>query len=414
MKNTTEAVLKILNDEAFLNDIKRLSDNQSQHSFQGVSMEEAYSRFLLIKQVLLNAIENGALDRVALGRRTAIHNNIDALNKSRSDINQIINLIEATYDNIEIAGLFAAGNSATNYKKELAELAKLKSEHVDFNNGYRKVKDQFIEIEDAQNDLEELIDTIEKTKANIDQNKVDSDAKIAAIQSKLQEANNIQKTLAEVEAGIGAKKEQIDTFYSKIEEYKRSIDALENQIKTIIKKDEIISDLINKAETALNLRSAEGISAAFSAQYGKASDGKLKRGWIWGAVVFLIVAILLTVWIVTGKWIDSPDSFSSIVGRIVAVAISITGATFCAKQYTNQKKIEEDYAYKATLSKSIVAFKGEIEKGEEGKKQVSEYLTRVLNEIHKDPLRYGDSKEASNTVDAIKNMLNEVMKSGKG
>ena len=122
-----------------------------------------------------------------------------------------------------------------------------------------------------------------------------------------------------------------------------------------------------------------------------------------GASLFILAALALTVWIVSGKWIEHPDAISSIIGRVVAVAISITGATFCAKQYVKQKNILEDYAYKSVLSKSIIAFTEEIKKRDSTK--VADYLTQVLGEIHQDPLRQREKQEEKengvNTPDLV-------------
>ena len=107
-------------------------------------------------------------------------------------------------------------------------------------------------------------------------------------------------------------------------------------------------------------------------------------------MLFLLLSLAATIWILTGYGIDKPDEIASILGRIVAVGITIAGATFCASQYQKQTSIAEDYAYKAVLSKSILAFSDEIKKRNDT--QVTEYLTKVLTEIHKDPQRSRSTK----------------------
>ncbi|UOU99855.1 hypothetical protein MUU74_07855 [Chryseobacterium daecheongense] len=90
------------------------------------------------------------------------------------------------------------------------------------------------------------------------------------------------------------------------------------------------------------------------------------------------------------------------------MGISITGATFCAKQYTKQSNIAEDYAYKAVLSKSIIAFTEEIKKRDD--KKVAEYLEKVLSEIHQDPLRKREIKEDDNdSTSFLKSTIDKVL-----
>ncbi len=156
----------------------------------------------------------------------------------------------------------------------------------------------------------------------------------------------------------------------------------------------------------MNLKTTEGISAAFSAQYHNASKSRRFWPWVVGAVFCILIAIGLTIWIVAGWGVIDPYSIGSISGRIVSVGIAVTGATFCAKQYTKQKNISEDYAYKAVLAKSIVAFTEEIRKRDETK--VAEYLGKVLSEIHQDPLRKRSNDEVVSNFDKAFDLIGRV------
>ena len=78
------------------------------------------------------------------------------------------------------------------------------------------------------------------------------------------------------------------------------------------------------------------------------------------------------------------DGINAIIARIVFVGISVTGATFCAKQFINQKHIADDYGYKLVLAKSINAFAKEIKKHKPEK--AAEYMKELLDEINKSPV----------------------------
>ena len=67
------------------------------------------------------------------------------------------------------------------------------------------------------------------------------------------------------------------------------------------------------------------------------------------------------------------------------VPFTITGAIFCANQYTKQKNLIEDYAYKTTIAKSIIAFSEELRTKDP--ERYAEYISTILKEIHQDPLR---------------------------
>lgn len=233
----------------------------------------------------------------------------------------------------------------------------------------------------------------------------------------LQEAQMVQDTIRNIESNKDKAKnaqEEIEErrlkFNTNLNEYTSRIDELEQKAKEIIAKEETVNTLISEARTALQLKSAEGVSAAFAQQYEdikKQNKLWILNLWLIGAMLFALGAISVTIWIAisqsgingnhsTEKLVAIPTEYwvSMLVARITAVAISLAGATFCAKQYIKQQNIAEDYAYKAVLAKSIVAFTEEIKSHNPDK--AGEYLTKVLDEIHKDPLRGRDTKEDSN------------------
>ncbi len=163
-------------------------------------------------------------------------------------------------------------------------------------------------------------------------------------------------------------------------------------------RDEILIEarrLIAEAREALRLKTSQGISAAFSGQYDIANKPIKKIGWLIGATKFLLLTISLGIWVIGGWFIENPNEVRSIIGRVALLPLSLLGTLFCANQYVKQKNLAEDYAYKSVLAKSIVAFTDEL-KEKNGDKQ-SEYLTTVLAEIHKDPLRKRGKEERNIT-----------------
>ncbi|WP_143084001.1 hypothetical protein [Flexibacter flexilis] len=259
-----------------------------------------------------------------------------------------------------------------------------------------------------------------------------------------QRVNNIKSSIIsftflenkakKAEEEIETKRLSINTFAANIEEYKTRIAELEKKANEVIAKDKTVNKLINDAQEALEVNSAQGISAAFAAQYQDIQTRNkflwIFNSWLVGAAVFALGAII-TIWILINQTEDNMDKLlrihntitvyteywvSMLVARITAVAISLAGATFCAKQYIKQQNIAEDYAYKAVLAKSIVAFTEEIKSHDPSK--AGEYLTKVLDEIHKDPLRGRDNKEDSNVgidlQELIKNLMDKIPTNKQG
>lgn len=200
--------------------------------------------------------------------------------------------------------------------------------------------------------------------------------------SKTQIFNEIEKQAEEQKGILNSNANTIKTYEEEIKSFKEEYNT----------KTTEASKLIEEAKNALNYKNAEGLSAAFSTQL---SDAKGKRNWktfIWiiGALIFIGITIFIGMWIVTGWWLDTStmnnsQMIYSLVGRLSIIPFTIAGAIFCANQYIKQKNIIEDYAYKTTIAKSIIAFSEELR--EKSPERYTEYLSTILKEIHQDPLR---------------------------
>lgn len=415
MKQTTQNILKWLNSSTIQEQIDQFKQTNPSYTFNETTIIEAIELYDLSKDVLLKAIENNILDeQISFTKRQQIHNTLKSLVTQLSQIAQpqfkynaahpnaaafaqaIFTGIMNLSDIVDNAKLQERLKGFGNYAVELKELSKIKKAYLTLVKDIEKARELYSKSENVYNDLNTLSENLSAKIKDLETEKVktykiSSDTKLVF--------DNISKS----EQDIENKKVRITAFHANIEEHQKTITELQLKAQEIIDKEETINNLINQAEKALNLKSAEGISAAFSSYLTSSNEKKNLRNWMIGASLFILAALALTIWIVSGKWIEHPDAISSIIGRVVAVAISITGATFCAKQYVKQKNILEDYAYKSVLSKSIIAFTEEIKKRDSTK--VADYLTQVLGEIHQDPLRQREKQEEKengvNTPDLV-------------
>lgn len=422
MKPTTQNILKWLNSTAIQEQIDQFKQTNPSYSFNETTIIEAIDLYNLSKDILLKAIENSILDeQISFTKRQQIHNTLKSLVTQLSQISQpqfkynaahpngaafaqaIFTGIMNLSDIIDNAKLQERLKGFGNYAAELKELSKIKKAYLTLVNDIEKASELYTKSQNLYNKLNTLSENLSLKIKDLETEKV----KTVKINS---DTKTIFDNISKSEQDIENKKVKITAFHTNIEEHQKTIVELQSKAQEIIDKEETINNLINQAEKALNLKSAEGISAAFSSYLTSSNDKKNLRNWMFGASVFIFAALALTVWIVSGKGIEHPDAISSLIGRVVAVAISITGATFCAKQYVKQKNILEDYAYKSVLSKSIIAFTEEIKKRDSTK--VADYLTQVLGEIHQDPLRQREKHEEKengvNTPDLVEKLTNII------
>ena len=170
--------------------------------------------------------------------------------------------------------------------------------------------------------------------------------------------------------------------------------------------------LIEEAKKALNYKNAEGLSAAFSHQLKSASNPLITAGWLLGAGIFIAATLCIGIWIVLGLGIKDNISQNqliiNLIGRLSMIPFTIMGAIFCANQYTTQKNIIEDYAYKTAIAKSIIAFSEELRSKDPD--QYAKYISTILKEIHQDPLRKrGKDKNDFNLDKDTKGIIEKII-----
>lgn len=437
MKPTTKQICDILENTELTQWYKELKEANGNHSHEETTVKESYTEFVRTRKLILGNAEK-LFDRVSYKKRQTILKHVSQICSNlnicqqntyniqacRNHINSIISdtvVIIATLEESHLYLKLLGIQSKNTFEKKLNEIIEAYRQTVE---EVQSKKEQLIEIEGIAASIQKIYDKMVSAQEHIEKLKDGADESYTAITnshtqaetlfqnvSKIKtDAESLLTSIQEYEEDAEKKRLGIDTFSKNIEEYKKIIQDLEDRAKAIISKETIINELIRTAEQALNLKSAEGISAAFASQYKTANNKWIALGWIAGAAICIIGAVAVTIWIAFGNLTADNHGISLITARIVAVAITVTGATFCAKQYIKQKNIAEDYAYKSVLAKSIIAFAERLkEESDENSDIVANYLKKVLDEIHQDPLRKRDMKEEPVSVITISDLIGQLL-----
>lgn len=167
------------------------------------------------------------------------------------------------------------------------------------------------------------------------------------------------------------------------------------------------NNLINNAKKALNYTTTQWISAAIQTQYDNAKKNTLWL-WLFAAIIFL--------WLGIGFGIYTLFQELTIFGfiwRFAIVSLFVWAAIFSAQQYVKQKNLIEDYAYKLVLVKSIIWFSEELLKIEDKTNSGYQiYITRTLNELLQDPLRYKwwkiDNLQVTSSLQEVLELSKEI------
>lgn len=264
-------------------------------------------------------------------------------------------------------------------------------------------------------ELEEKIEEVDEVKTEIVTNSENLKTINSALLKVKEEATENLEGIVESYNEVKSNEKIVNSFAQKVQERENRLGELqqlteENKQKIVDYETERIKildeakNLIESAKTALNYKTAEGISESFQTQLKDARKWYFSVSWILGASIFIITAIFLGIWVA----FDKTNDLHLIIGRIALIPLPIIAAIFCANQYVKQKNLIEDYAYKMVLAKSIVGFSEQLKKDpSEDKGEYIHYMKVALEEIHKDPLRKRDQKTVENKIEnfSIKEIL---------
>lgn len=277
-------------------------------------------------------------------------------------------------------------------QEELYEVKKIKAEiKTDTDSINENIEASNSKLEEIEKELkaiterkEELIKQAESLKdynEDLETAKEKADENLAEIVLSMTESKSNEKLISSFAAKVQERDKRLDELEVLIEENSKKLVSYETERQKILAESQT---LIESAKKALNYKTAEGISASFQTQYENANSKYVFGSWIAGAILCLIATVCLGVWILNAI----PNDVMILIARISLLPLPIIGAVFCANQYTKQKNIIEDYAYKMVLAKSIVGFSEQLKKnGTESNEEYIHYIKTALEEIHRDPLR---------------------------
>ena len=310
----------------------------------------------------------------------------------------------------------------------------IENDMIDIKSIMEKVNVAYEEILTRKEQLESCLDDIRKQQETLRIMQTDEQAELSNIREAVKVASSNEQIIAQNLEKTNLSKKAFEEFVAKISEREEILQkqatetnkynlALNNYTAEYTNKLEEAKNLIETAKEALRYKNAEGLSAAYSAQLTEAQN-KWRLGlWLAGAISFLLITLLIGMWIMLGWGIDQTTSTENqmllnLIGRLSMIPFTVTGSIFCANQYTKQKNLIEDYAYKTTIAKSMVAFSEEL-RGKDPERY-AEYISTILKEIHQDPLRkrgkisdeFSLSKESTGLIENLSSLLQAVLKKG--
>jgi hypothetical protein len=213
----------------------------------------------------------------------------------------------------------------------------------------------------AKGQIDSILTSITEILTNANLTKAQIDSVLISVQEVLKNSNltkdQIDESLRLIES---YKIELFGDDVKKTEGVKQRISTYEENIKEKYKNwQENFDTLFKKIEGLLPGANATGLAKAYQDQRKSYSIPY----WIW-ALIFVVSTIGMIIFAVATltevKTID--EAFMRIISRLPFFVPAFWLAIFASKQQSQNKRLQQEYAYKEVLTKSYEADKREIEK----------------------------------------------------
>jgi len=267
-----------------------------------------------------------------------------------------------------------------------------------------------------------LLKTIETTKN-------EATAQKDAAQKDAHQTAAHQKQASEAWATFSTQLDEIKAFYSEIEEHqnamidvRKTAEAHFGELKTNCdaatelfgkRTEEILTKNEGfQSEIKQHLERAVGVSLFKAFDHRRRSLRTSK--WIWAGILMLAVGAVvgLSIWVV---WSLNSQPDAMVIMRLAIMAPAIFLLAFSASQYAKERKAEEEYAFKSTISVSLRPYYDLVDsiRKEDAASDIP-YLEALITEVFDNPVARIHSKDRpSRPEQSLVNSIIKCMEAGK-
>ena len=409
-----------------------------------VSLDESFLNLNAARFTLMDAIEKNKLIQLPITIQKQMAAMLESISRYQASLiagtDEVVNLANAI-EQLNVAiwqyGLHNLSAEVLGYEAKLNQLKALELEAKDLRRNLQaglKLKSSLEQLVTKVTIQHEEIAVIVST-ANAAGAKVDSEliritdeaqkatASLAAIQ---QNEATVAKQLAAANlsiAEISAHEEKITEFFGRISEYRKTITAVEEDAsKAVIDNKEKTNALISTL-TALEdqikeqLQKATGVSLfhTFGTRQGLLNSST--KWWLKALTVLVIVSVGLPVYVLkTSTGMDMAFFLKLSMSLPLIYAF-----TFCTLQYSRERKLEEEYAFKSNISISLVPYKELVEKLVTGglpeeRQKYTEFIIDSISKVFTSPTERifdHEKKQKGSNPDVLKQLSGLVETIGK-
>lgn len=400
-----------------------------------VPLDESFINLNAARLILMDAIEKQKLIQLPITLQTTILNNLESISKfhiglinGADEVVNLVNAIEQLNTAIWQYGLHNLSDEVLGYQTKLTQLKnqdlevkKLKGELEDGLNLKGELERFISEVKKSTETLQTIVATSDESGRKIAENlnrTIEVDQKAAAVIETIKQNESTSTQLLAItktsNAEVTALEGKIKEFYSQIDQYRTKITTTTEDAEKAVQSNKAETEkLISTLRTLedqikVQIQKATGFSLFHSFQTRQEALVKSKRFWAFALASLVMVSIGLTIFVIKTTT-DINVAFYLKLSMSLPIIYAIA---FCTVQYSRERKLEEEYAFKANISISLVPYQELVSKlvNNESPTEAEKYSAFIIDSINKvftsptDKIFEGEVKQKGLTNKAIKQL----------
>ncbi|MBI4546437.1 MAG: hypothetical protein HY707_00545 [Ignavibacteriae bacterium] len=378
-------VLTTLSDEAQVASLAKCSELGFDPNRGEITLDESFINLKQARSILIDAIQKKKLIQLPITIQKTLLSHLESISRFLSSMtggtDEVVNLVNSI-EQLDTAiwqfGFYNLSNEVLGYLEKMNQLKKQELALIDLQRkleeGIQKKADLEKVLEDATAagaKIEESAKASEESTEGITDNltkTTETEQKAAALLATIQQNEaTSSKLLASTQtsnSSVLALEPKIKEFFEEIDEYREKITSTSEEAKKTVDTNNVetgkILARLNELEDQIKvqIQKATGFSLFHSFQTRQLALAKSKRYWA-GALVVLVLASLGVTYFVISTHTEFDVAFYLKLSLSLPLIYAIA---FCTVQYSRERKLEEEYAFKSNISISLVPYKDLVEK----------------------------------------------------
>ena len=369
-------ILTTFTDEAKAIALSKCSELGFDVNRAQIPIEESFINLQSATQILRDAIHRKKLIQIPLSFQRhlleaveAVSNSLAGFTAGRDEVETFTNSVERVNAEIWQSRLMDLSPEVLGFQTKLNQLKQQEVETTQLNSLLREglgTKAKLESIVNRANESEsaaaahakKIAEYKTETETRLGEVKVIADAANAIQASVKQNDESVSTQLSAAKASaiaISSIEENIKAFFGEINNYRKQLDDAKNAADTSVdnnnEKTSVLITRLSSLEDGIKkqIEKATGFTLFHSFQTRQEQIKSSKNFWTYTLGVLVAVSIGLTTWLILSK--PSLD-----VALYLKLSISIPliyAISFCTVQYSRERKLEEEYAFKSAISISL-------------------------------------------------------------